>query len=523
MIRKPVQHLTLQPITKEEDNTIKFAETAKGVNLKSTYTSLDVLGISHQNFAAGIPPYLRGIDSTMYLTKPWSVKQYASFNTITENVDSIKHTPFNKQHNLSVVFNFPNQTKDNANNKSVLSKKSIVIQTVEDMKMLFDKIALEKISVSINTDVALLPILAFYIVAAQEKGIALNQLSGSIKNNVFKELLNNNINKNSGSITKKISSDILKFTGNHMPKFNRLNISGYALQENGVNCDAELAYTLAKGLDYLKTGLKAGINIDSLAPRLSFSWCVGINHFIEIAKIRAARMLWAKIVNQFNPKNTKSLALHAHCQTSNATIKTQNSYHNIAKNTLKAAAAVFGGTQSLQIGSIDNAISVSAKRSSRFGRNTPLYLQEETKIIKTVDPWAGSYYVENLTHDIAEKSWTIIERIEKIGGITNAIEAGIFKLQDAETAGKDQAINTFKYEVENANSRLNIEKNSDNKTQIASLHAIKPARNTDNLASSLSKLKLNANSKKDNILNLAINAAKARATLKEIMDAVHVR
>jgi methylmalonyl-CoA mutase len=435
-----------------------------------------------------------------------------------------------------------------------VGKAGVAIDSVADMKILFDQIPLDKMSVSMTMNGAVLPIMAFYIVAAEEKGVALEQLSGTIQNDILKEFMVRNTYIYPPKPSIKIISDIFEFTSKHMPKFNSISISGYHMQEAGATCDIELAYTLADGLEYLKTGIKAGMDIDTFAPRLSFFWGIGMHHFMEIAKMRAARMLWAKIVKQFNPKNPKSLALRTHCQTSGWSLTEQDPFNNVARTTIEATAAAFGGTQSLHTNALDEAIALPTDFSARIARNTQIYLQEETKITKTVDPWAGSFYVEKLTHNIAEKAWTLIEEIEALGGMTKAIEAGIPKLRIEEAAAKKQAridsgqdiiigVNKYQLEQEDAISTLEVDNQTVRNSQIERLHQIKASRNADEVAAALLKLteaaKFSLNSDNNvskgaqsknstdshfcedyNLLALAIKAARARATLGEISDAL---
>ena len=493
----------------------------------------------------------------MYVKRPWTIRQYAGFSTAEESNAFYKRNLAAGQKGLSVAFDLPTHRGYDSDHERVVGdvgKAGVAIDSVADMKILFDQIPLDKMSVSMTMNGAVLPIMAFYIVAAEEQGVALEQLSGTIQNDILKEFMVRNTYIYPPKPSIKIISDIFEFTSKHMPKFNSISISGYHMQEAGATCDIELAYTLADGLEYLKTGIKAGMDIDTFAPRLSFFWGIGMHHFMEIAKMRAARMLWAKIVKQFNPKNPKSLALRTHCQTSGWSLTEQDPFNNVARTTIEATAAAFGGTQSLHTNALDEAIALPTDFSARIARNTQIYLQEETKITKTVDPWAGSFYVEKLTHNIAEKAWTLIEEIEALGGMTKAIEAGIPKLRIEEAAAKKQAridsgqdiiigVNKYQLEQEDAISTLEVDNQTVRNSQIERLHQIKASRNADEVAAALLKLteaaKFSLNSDNNvskgaqsknstdshfcedyNLLALAIKAARARATLGEISDAL---
>lgn len=533
-MRKPLQHIKLNSKSESQTTDIRKFATAEGIELKSKYSKEDISDIKHIDFAAGIAPYLRGPYSTMYVRRPWTIRQYAGFSTAEESNAFYRRNLAAGQKGLSVAFDLPTHRGYDSDHERVVGdvgKAGVAIDSVADMKILFDQIPLDKMSVSMTMNGAVLPIMAFYIVAAEEQGVTLEQLSGTIQNDILKEFMVRNTYIYPPTPSMKIISDIFEFTSKHMPKFNSISISGYHMQEAGATCDIELAYTLADGLEYLRTGIKAGMDIDTFAPRLSFFWAIGMNHFMEIAKMRAARMLWAKIVKQFNPKNPKSLALRTHCQTSGWSLTEQDPFNNVARTTIEAAAAAFGGTQSLHTNALDEAIALPTDFSARIARNTQIYLQEETKITKTVDPWAGSYYVEKLTHDIAEKAWSLIEEVEDLGGMTKAIEAGIPKIRIEEAAAKKQAridsgkdiivgVNKYQLEKEDPISTLEVDNQTVRNSQIERLHQVKSSRNSEEVAVALSKLTKAAKTGRENLLALAIEAARVRATLGEISDAL---
>ena len=424
MNRKKVQHIVLESMSSKVISKKPF-ETAETIAIQSSYSEKDTETLEHLNFAAGSPPFLRGPYSTMYVQRPWTIRQYAGFSTAEDSNAFYKRNLKAGQKGLSVAFDLPTHRGYDSDHERVVGdvgKAGVAIDSVEDMKLLFDEIPLDQMSVSMTMNGAVLPIMAFYIVAAQEQGVELHQLSGTIQNDILKEFMVRNTYIYPPEASMKIVSDIFEYTSKHMPKFNSISISGYHMQEAGATADIELAYTLANGLEYIRKGLDAGLDIDTFAPRLSFFWGIGMNHFMEIAKLRAARMLWAKIVQEFNPKNKKSLALRTHCQTSGWSLTEQDPFNNVARTCIEATAAIFGGTQSLHTNALDEAIALPTDFSARIARNTQLYLQKETKITKTVDPWAGSFYVEKLTHEIAEKAWSHIEEVEALGGMTDAMQ-----------------------------------------------------------------------------------------------------
>jgi methylmalonyl-CoA mutase len=536
-LRKIIQHIEINSDAKPQNPIAESTFlTAEGIEVKSTYSKTDIENLDHINFAAGITPNLRGPYSTMYVRKPWTIRQYAGFSTAEDSNAFYRRNLAAGQKGLSVAFDLATHRGYDSDHERVVGdvgKAGVAIDSVEDMKILFDQIPLDKMSVSMTMNGAVLPIMAFYIVAAEEQGVNPEQLSGTIQNDILKEFMVRNTYIYPPSPSMKIISDIFEYSSKNMPKFNSISISGYHMQEAGATCDIELAYTLADGLEYIRKGLHAGMNIDAFAPRLSFFWAIGMNHFMEIAKMRAARLLWAKLVMQFNPKNEKSLALRTHCQTSGWSLTEQDPFNNVARTTIEAAAAAFGGTQSLHTNALDEAIALPTDFSARIARNTQIYLQEETKITKTVDPWAGSFYVEKLTHDIAEKAWALIEEIEELGGMTKAIEAGIPKIRIEEAAAKKQAridsgqdiivgVNKYRLEEEAPISTLEVDNQTVRNSQIERLNHIKATRNSKNVKATLLKLTEAARTGQENLLALAVEAARERATLGEISDALEV-
>lgn len=537
MKRKDFQHIKLSTSEiKTDSKKVSVSNTAEDITIKSSYSKEDASDLKHLNFAAGIAPNLRGPYSTMYVRRPWTIRQYAGFSTAEESNAFYRRNLAAGQKGLSVAFDLATHRGYDSDHDRVVGdvgKAGVAIDSVEDMKVLFDQIPLDKMSVSMTMNGAVLPIMAFYIVAAEEQGVDKKLLAGTIQNDILKEFMVRNTYIYPPTPSMKIISDIFEYTAKKMPKFNSISISGYHMQEAGATCDIELAYTLADGLEYIRKGIAAGMDIDSFAPRLSFFWAIGMNHFMEIAKMRAGRMLWAKLVKQFNPKNLKSLALRTHCQTSGWSLTEQDPFNNVARTCIEATAAAFGGTQSLHTNALDEAIALPTDFSARIARNTQIYLQEETHITKTVDPWAGSYYVENLTNDIAEKAWKLIEEVEELGGMTKAIEAGIPKMRIEEAAARKQAridsgqdiivgVNKYRLEKEDPLHILEVDNTIVRKSQIERLDKLKAERNSDDIANSLALLTKAAKSGEDNLLELAVNAARARATLGEISDALEV-
>ncbi|MEM5539592.1 methylmalonyl-CoA mutase [Olleya sp. AS48] len=535
MSRKDLQHITLKTDSKSaKPLTNTPFLTAEDIPVKSEYTKDDLKEVSHLDFVAGLAPNLRGPYSTMYVRRPWTIRQYAGFSTAEESNAFYRRNLEAGQKGLSVAFDLATHRGYDSDHERVVGdvgKAGVAIDSVEDMKVLFDQIPLDKMSVSMTMNGAVLPIMAFYIVAAEEQGVKPELLAGTIQNDILKEFMVRNTYIYPPTPSMKIISDIFEYTSKNMPKFNSISISGYHMQEAGATCDIELAYTLADGLEYIKKGLDAGMDIDTFAPRLSFFWAIGMNHFMEIAKMRAARMLWAKMVSQFNPKNEKSLALRTHCQTSGWSLTEQDPFNNVARTTIEAAAAAFGGTQSLHTNALDEAIALPTDFSARIARNTQIFLQEETNITKTVDPWAGSFYVEKLTHDISEKAWSLIEEVEALGGMTKAIEAGIPKLRIEEAAARKQAridsgqdiivgVNKYVLDQEDAITTLEVDNQTVRLQQIEGLEKIKAERNTDQVNKALSNLTEAAKTGQENLLALAVIAARERATLGEISDAL---
>ncbi|WOI23719.1 methylmalonyl-CoA mutase [Nonlabens ulvanivorans] len=509
-------------------------ETSEGIDIKKYYSKEDTEHLEHLNFVAGLAPNLRGPYSTMYVRRPWTVRQYAGFSSATESNAFYRRNLAAGQKGLSVAFDLATHRGYDSDHDRVVGdvgKAGVAIDSVEDMKVLFDGIPLDKMSVSMTMNGAVLPIMAFYIVAAMEQGVDPALLSGTIQNDILKEFMVRNTYIYPPSPSMQIISDIFEYTSKNMPKFNSISISGYHMYEAGATSDIELAYTLADGLEYVRKGLAAGMDIDTFAPRLSFFWAIGMNHFMEIAKMRAARMLWAKMIQQFNPKNAKSLALRTHCQTSGWSLTEQDPFNNVARTTIEAAAAAFGGTQSLHTNALDEAIALPTDFSARIARNTQLFLQEETGITKTVDPWAGSYYVESLTDDIAHKAWELIEEVEELGGMTKAIEAGIPKMRIEEAAAKKQAridsgidtivgVNKYPSPDEDLIDTLEVDNAAVRIEQVNRLKEIRASRNTEKVQKALENLTDCARSKNGNLLELAVIAAQERATLGEISDAL---
>ena len=538
--RKDFSKMDLTSVAKEKQNEAPdLFLTAEGISIPKT-ASPQKEPLSHLGFSAGISPFLRGPYSSMYVRRPWTIRQYAGFSSAEEsNAFYLKNLAMG-QKGLSVAFDLPTHRGYDSDHERVqgdVGKAGVAIDSVEDMKLLFDQIPLDKMSVSMTMNGAVLPIMAFYIVAAEEQGVSPEYLSGTIQNDILKEFMVRNTYIYPPAPSIKIVSEIFKYSSKKMPKFNSISISGYHMQEAGATADIELAYTLADGLEYIKMGLKAGLTIDEFAPRLSFFWGIGMNHFMEIAKMRAARMLWAKLVKQFNPKNEKSLALRTHCQTSGWSLTAQDPFNNVARTTIEAMAAVFGGTQSLHTNALDEAIALPTDFSARIARNTQLFLQEETQITKTVDPWGGSYYVEQLTQDIAHKAWDLIQEIESYGGMTEAIEAGIPKMRIEEAATKKQAridsgqdvivgVNQYRLDEEELMTYLEVDQELVQKQQLQRLKELKQTRNTKQVEAALDALTQAASllnrdeSPEENLLELAIKAARARATLGEISSAL---
>lgn len=505
-------------------------ETAEHIMVRPAYTAAELEDMEHLNYAAGIAPFLRGPYSTMYVMRPWTIRQYAGFSTAEESNAFYRRNLAAGQKGLSVAFDLATHRGYDADHERVMGdvgKAGVSICSVEDMKILFDQIPLNKMSVSMTMNGAVLPILAFYIVTALEQGAKYEELQGTIQNDILKEFMVRNTYIYPPEFSMRIIADIFEFTSQNMPKFNSISISGYHMQEAGATADIELAYTLADGWDYLRTGVKAGLDIDAFAPRLSFFWGSGMNHFMEIAKMRAARMLWAKIVKTFNPKNEKSLALRTHTQTSGWSLTEQDPFNNVARTCIEAMGAALGHTQSLHTNALDEAIALPTDFSARIARNTQIYIQEETNICRVVDPWAGSYYVESLTKEIAEKAWEHIMEIEAMGGMAKAIETGLPKMRIEEAAARKQAkidsgretivgINKYRLDHEDPIETLEVDNTAVREAQIKRLNTLRANRNEADVQRCLDAITEAAKTGKGNLLALAVEAAKCRASLGEI-------
>jgi methylmalonyl-CoA mutase len=508
--------------------------TAELIPVKPIYTKEDLEGLEHLNFVSGIPPYLRGPYSAMYPLRPWTIRQYAGFSTAAESNAFYRRNLASGQKGLSVAFDLPTHRGYDADHERVVGdvgKAGVSICSVEDMKVLFDGIPLNKMSVSMTMNGAVLPVLAFYINAGLEQGAKLDEMAGTIQNDILKEFMVRNTYIYPPAFSMKIIADIFEYTSQNMPKFNSISISGYHMQEAGATADIELAYTLADGLEYLRAGVNAGMDIDAFAPRLSFFWGISMNYFMEIAKMRAARMLWAKIVKQFNPKNPKSLALRTHSQTSGWSLTEQDPFNNVGRTCVEAMGAVLGHTQSLHTNALDEAIALPTDFSARIARNTQIYIQEETYVTKQVDPWGGSYYVEALTNEIAHKAWDHIQEIEKLGGMAKAIETGLPKLKIEEAAARTQAkidsgkqtivgINKYRLDHEDPIDILEVDNTEVRKEQCARLEDLRAHRDEEAVRKALAEItEVVKDPSKGNLLDKAVKAAGLRATLGEISDA----
>ncbi|MCE7055802.1 methylmalonyl-CoA mutase [Algoriphagus sp. AGSA1] len=529
-------------ITKWESLKIQVPEKTENPNWESPeqisipplFDSKQIAGLPHITYAAGIPPYLRGPYSTMYRTRPWTIRQYAGFSTAEESNAFYRKNLAAGQKGLSVAFDLATHRGYDSDHPRVVGdvgKAGVAIDSIEDMKLLFDQIPLDQMSVSMTMNGAVIPILAFYIVAAEEQGVTADQLSGTIQNDILKEFMVRNTYIYPPQPSMRIIADIFRFTSEKMPKFNSISISGYHMQEAGATADLELAYTLADGMEYLRTGVKAGLDIDDFAPRLSFFWGIGMNYFMEIAKMRAGRLLWAKIVKQFHPKSDKSLALRTHCQTSGWSLTEQDPYNNVTRTAIEALAAVMGGTQSLHTNSLDEAIALPTDFSARIARNTQLVLQEETDITNVVDPWGGSHYVEFLTDQLVNRAWSLIKEVEELGGMAKAIETGLPKLRIEEAAAKKQAridsgrdiivgVNRYQVDEDSGIEVRDVDNQAVRTSQLERLKKLKESRNQQEVGTTLEALTKAAKSGEGNLLELAVNAARKRATLGEISDAM---
>ena len=518
----------------EQKNGIdKVWMTPELIPVKSVYTKEDLEGFEHLNYAAGIAPYLRGPYSTMFATRPWTIRQYAGFSTAEESNAFYRRNLAAGQKGLSVAFDLATHRGYDSDHPRVVGdvgKAGVAIDSILDMKILFDNIPLNKMSVSMTMNGAVLPVLAFYIVTALEQGAKLEELAGTIQNDILKEFMVRNTYIYPPEFSMKIIADIFEYTSKYMPKFNSISISGYHMQEAGATADIEMAYTLADGLDYIRTGIKAGLSIDAFAPRLSFFWAVGMNHFMEIAKMRAARMIWAKMVKQFNPKSAKSMALRTHSQTSGWSLTEQDPYNNVGRTCIEAMAAVLGHTQSLHTNALDEAIALPTEFSARIARNTQLYIQQETEVCRSLDPWAGSYYVESLTNDLVKKAWALIEEVEKLGGMSKAIETGVPKMRIEEAAARTQGridsgtqaiigVNKYRLEKEDPIDILDIDNSAVRLSQIERLKKLRAERNEAEVLVALDAITECAKTGEGNLLELAIVAAQKRASLGEISSA----
>ena len=519
----------------EKENHIeKNWKTPEQIDVKPAYGKKDLEGMEHLNYAAGIAPFLRGPYSTMYVMRPWTIRQYAGFSTAEESNAFYRRNIAAGQKGLSCAFDLATHRGYDSDHERVVGdvgKAGVAIDSILDMKILFDQIDLGKMSVSMTMNGAVLPILAFYIIAAEEQGVPQDQLQGTIQNDILKEFMVRNTYIYPPLPSMKIIADIFEYTSKHMPKFNSISISGYHMQEAGATADIELAYTLADGLEYLRAGVKAGMSVDDFAPRLSFFWGVGMNHFMEIAKMRAARMLWAKIVNQFNPKNPKSLALRTHSQTSGWSLTEQDPFNNVARTCIEAMGAALGHTQSLHTNALDEAIALPTDFSARIARNTQIYLQEETNICRVVDPWAGSYYVETLTHELAHRAWAHIQEVEKLGGMAKAIESGVPKMRIEEASARKQSridsnidtivgINKYRLDHEDPIETLEVDNTAVRKAQIERLAKLRAERDNAAVEAALNALTRCAETGEGNLLDLSIDAARKRASLGEISYAL---
>jgi methylmalonyl-CoA mutase len=504
--------------------------TPEDISVHAAYTKEELLGMEHLRYAAGLPPYLRGPYPSMYLTRPWTIRQYAGFSTAEESNAFYRRNLAAGQKGLSVAFDLPTHRGYDSDHERVVGdvgKAGVAIDSVLDLKILFGGIPLDEISVSMTMNGAVLPVMAFYIVTAEEQGVGPENLSGTIQNDILKEFMVRNTYIYPPDPSMRIVADIFKYTAARMPKFNSISVSGYHMEEAGASSDIELAYTLADGLEYVRTGINAGLDIDDFAPRISFFWGIGMNHFMEIAKMRAARMIWAKLIKRFNPGNPKSMALRTHCQTSGWSLTEQDPFNNAVRTCVEALAAVLGGTQSLHTNALDEAIALPTDFSARIARNTQIYLEQETNICRSIDPWAGSYYVEYLTDRIAHRAWALIEEVEKLGGMAKAIETGLPKMRIEEAAARKQAridsgqdtivgVNKYITDEDAGIDILEVDNTAVRSAQIERLRKLKKARNNDAVRAALDALTKCAETGEGNLLELSVEAARKRATLGEI-------
>ena len=534
MIKPNFKEIPLQTRLADSGENGENWETPEQIPIKARFDAQDIEEAEHLHFVSGIPPYLRGPYSSMYTVRPWTIRQYAGFSTAEESNAFYRRNLAQGQKGLSVAFDLATHRgydSDHERVKGDVGKAGVAIDTVEDMKTLFDGIPLDRMSVSMTMNGAVIPVMAFFIVAAEEQGVEKVKLSGTIQNDILKEFMVRNTYIYPPAPSMRIIADIFAYTAQHMPKFNSISISGYHMHEAGATADLELAYTLADGLEYIRTGLNAGLKIDDFAPRLSFFWGIGMNHFMEIAKMRAGRLLWAKIVKQFDPQNPKSMALRTHCQTSGWSLTEQDPFNNVARTCIEALAATMGGTQSLHTNSLDEAIALPTDFSAKIARDTQIFLQEETGITKAVDPWAGSYYVEYLTQQLAERAWALIQEVEELGGMTRAIEEGLPKMRIEEAAARKQArIDSGKDQIIGVNifppadsapiDILEVDNTAVREAQVQSIQEIKAKRDQEKVQEALAKLADIASTGSGNLLEAAVEAARHRATLGEISMAM---
>jgi methylmalonyl-CoA mutase len=521
------------PVPRIIEDTAARWKTLENIDVKQVYTSSDLTDMEHLDYVSGIAPFLRGPYPTMYINQPWTIRQYAGFSTAEESNAFYRRNLAAGQKGLSIAFDLATHRGYDSDHPRVegdVGKAGVAVDSIVDMKILFDGIPLDKMSVSMTMNGAVLPILAFYIVAAEEQGVHQSQLSGTIQNDILKEYMVRNTYIYPPEASMRIIADIFSYTSQHMPKFNSISISGYHMQEAGATADIELGYTLANGLEYVRTGLKAGLDIDSFAPRLSFFWGIGMNYFMEVAKMRAARILWAKLMKQFQPKNEKSMALRAHSQTSGWSLTEQDPFNNVIRTCIEAMAATLGHTQSLHTNALDEAIALPTDFSARIARNTQLYLQEETGIRNVVDPWGGSYYMEYLTHELAHKAWKHIQEVESLGGMVKAIESGLPKMRIEEAAARRQShidsktetiigVNKYRLENEDKLDILEVDNAAVREAQIKRLHELRSSRDEIKVQATLKAITQAAKTGEGNLLALAVEAARARASLGEISDA----
>ncbi len=534
-MRKDFSNISLnKKVAQQQEIAAEPHLTAEGIDLKSSYRLSDIQDPKQTKFAAGIAPFLRGPYSSMYVQKPWTIRQYAGFSTAEESNAFYRRNLAAGQKGLSVAFDLATHRGYDSDHERVVGdvgKAGVAIDSILDMKVLFDQIPLDEMSVSMTMNGAVLPILAFYIVAAEEQGVPMEKLTGTIQNDILKEFMVRNTYIYPPEQSMKIIADIFEFTSQHMPKFNSISISGYHMQEAGATADIELAYTLADGVEYIRAGLKAGLKIDDFAPRLSFFWAIGMNHFMEIAKMRAGRMLWAKLVKQFDPQKEKSMALRTHCQTSGWSLTEQDPFNNVTRTAIEALAAAMGHTQSLHTNALDEAIALPTDFSARIARNTQIILQQETDICRTVDPWGGSYYVEYLTEQLAQKAWALIEEVEALGGMAKAIETGVPKMRIEEAAARKQAridggkdiivgVNEYRTDEPSNIEILDVDNAKVRIQQVERLQKLRAERDNEKVSAALNALTEAAQSGKGNLLALGIEAARLRASLGEISTAL---